>query len=41
MIFDIVRPIHIKEKLIIFNNEYKQDSNLIFLETAGKKISNT
>ena len=37
MIFDIVRPIHIKEKLIIFNNEYKEDSNLIFLETQERK----
>ena len=37
MISDIVRPIHIKEKLIIFNNEYKQDGNLIFLETEKRK----
>jgi transcription-repair coupling factor (superfamily II helicase) len=32
----LLDPIHIKEKLIIFNNEYKQDSNLIFLETQER-----
>jgi transcription-repair coupling factor (superfamily II helicase) len=37
IISNIVRPIHIKEKLIIFNNEYKHDSNLLFLETQERK----
>ena len=37
IISNIVRPIHIKEKLIIYNNEYKHDSNLLFLETQERK----
>ena len=37
MISDIVRPIHIKDKIIIFSNEYKKDGNLAFLDTEKKK----
>ena len=37
MISDIVRPIHIKDKIIIFSNEYKEDGNLAFLDTEKRK----
>jgi transcription-repair coupling factor (superfamily II helicase) len=37
MISDIVRPIHIKDKIIIFSNEYKEDGNLVFLDTEKRK----